>query len=208
MQKSTSVNLLSPQLRRVAGLRRRSRTWATVLSGYVVLVLVAGGSFAALDSSGPDLDARLRDAQARLESAKSEFTRTAAALNTERRKVEAASIVSKHPDWSIVLGLLARSCTPGLTLSRVDLTRLDERPGESTSRGTGKDAAPTGYSIGVQGTAPTQADATSYVLVLERSGVFDRVEIIESRAISGQLVGATFQLRCVLIEGVPAEVKP
>ncbi|QQS08014.1 MAG: hypothetical protein IPK69_08335 [Phycisphaerales bacterium] len=206
MGKSNGVNLLSPRLRRMAAIRRRTRLWATVLGGYVVLVLGAGGSFAALDSSGPDLAARLRDAQARLESAKAEFTRSAAALNTERRKVEAASVVSKHPDWSIVLGLLARSCSPGLSLTRIDLSRLEERGADDATRGSAKNAAALGggYSIGVQGTAPTQADATSYVLSLERSGVFDRVEIVEARAIPGQLVGATFQLRCVLVENTAA----
>lgn len=202
MGKPIGVNLLSPRLRQLAAIRRRTRLWATVLGGYVVLVLGAGGSFAALDSSGPDLAARLKDAQARLESAKAEFTRSAAALNAERRKVEAASVVSKHPDWSVVLELLARSCSPGLSLTRVDLSRLEVRSADDATRGLGKNAAAVGggYSIGVQGTAPTQSDATSYVLALERSGVFDRVEIVEARAIPGQLVGATFQLRCVLIE--------
>jgi hypothetical protein len=118
-------------------------------------------------------------------------------------KVALAKFIGRHPDWSVLLDLLARERGPDIVLSRLALQPAD-RPfeGEPGARGASAPAAPVtgaapGYVVRLAGQARTPAAATKFTLRLEKLGIFDSVRLVDTRPanVPGRDYVA-FQIQC------------
>ena len=144
---------------------RRIRAWLAV-SGVYGLAAVAGclGLRAALQNDDAQARTVIVSASQQLEASQGVIARLKAELADVRRRAEAARQITNRPDWSVLLALLSRDRGDELALTNCHLEALDEG----------------GYSLSIGGLSRTPEHITEFTLALERSGVFDRVRLVET----------------------------
>jgi len=138
--------------------RRRLLRWAIMLSGFTALV--AAGvttSQVALRVDRGDADRRIADLTNQVELVDARIQRLRSELADAGRELRRTRMVGRHPDWSVLLVLLARLSGDDLMLRRISLDPIPDQQG---------------YTIGLDGVAVSQAEVSSFVLALERSGMF------------------------------------
>lgn len=199
------VDFIPPRHRQLRRVRARGRRWAAacVLVGaglvlaYAVL-MVNGGT--AADGVGEEL-ARVR-AKLELETA----DRAACEARIVRAESELALVraIGRHPDWSLLLRVLARERGERVVLERLQLKRTDkpaEKPADTAVPG-GPGPVPATpaseqYGVRLAGQALSQGDATQFTLRLENLGFFDSVRLVETRPVNVQgREYVAFQVEC------------
>lgn len=170
------VNLL-PAPRRIARRRRaRVRAWSWIGAAYLLAVAGASAAFVLTTHEGGPRVADVDEAVARVAARRIEVAALEKELTAATRNWEAARAVGHHPDWSVLLGLLARAREGEVVLERCELradvpsARAQPQPGRRQ------------YTLSVDGIARSQRAVPAYVLGLERLGVFESVTIIETRS--------------------------
>lgn len=218
-----SVNLI-PQHRREAKRRRcRVRLWAGVVGVYALLLLV-GVAAAHGPWGGPDQSVArdLREANESVRMAQEEIGALAPELEEARLSLRASRAVAIQPDWSVLLALLGELREEKVVLTRCILMPVRSEGGESTGQrarggaavqrvstveggsgsseeGAGEEGVrkPIRYRLEVGGIGREQRDVSRFVLRLERTGLFDRVKLLETNRYpfgERQMVG--FRLDC------------
>lgn len=186
------VNLMPAQRVESRRRRRRMHAWAGACAAYALLVLGVG-AFAAAGGNGIEaIRSKIAAAALRQESSKREVDAYRAQLNAKSRRLQSAMAVSGHPDWSILLDLLARQTGGDVVLEHVSL--------KTTTPRTGAAAAPAPrFSLVIDGVSTTQAGVSRFAMALQQTGVFETVrpEQTQSRKI-GTLDAFSFELRCEL----------
>lgn len=204
------VNLLPSA--RVAAIRRRGciKAWS-VGCGVYTLGLAVWCVVLSAGSGWGSLKAELETAHAAVQERSREVAASRAELESARRAWEAAQAVGVHPDWSVLLGLLANTRGDEVVLSNCELqpaSAAEKVPAAGPARVGGPVAAP-GYTLEVHGVALSQRAVSSYVLVLESLDVFETVTLLEAKraAAAGALRPGmdvvSFKLRCSLVDGRP-----
>lgn len=166
----TRMNLLPAELVARRCRARRIAMWAWVLCAGGA-VAVAGGALVRVTSSGLGLDTsvKITAIRAQTEEERGATARLTAEAADLRRRAQVAAQVSRRPDWSILLGVLASERGGGVVLESVEV-----KPVPSGA------VAPSGFAISVAGLAETMSDAQGYVLRLEGLGMFDEVRLVET----------------------------
>ena len=193
----SGVNLIPRHVvdRRVR--RRRVRRGLAVTVAYLGLVVVATGAY--LVAAGPrSAGASTRDivaAEQRLAALQAELNAASHGLNDAERRRQAAEVLSQRPAWSTLLRLVAQAAGPDVLLSSVDVD------GDAAGPASGAAA-----SVEVGGFAGGPGEAAAFVLRLEASGLFSRVELMTSRRepFGADLVTA-FTVRCSMGEARTGE---
>lgn len=182
---------------RVASRRRRSRVriWAVALGLYAcVLGLGAAGSWSAASrAAGETVDVRaglereVAGAQASLGPLRARLSRTLATIR-------AASAVTDHPDWSVLLTMLDALRADEVVLDALRLARDGSGPAQA--------GAEPSFTLEVSGFARSPQAVTRFVLRLEQAGVFRGVQLRETTesvlATDPPLPGVAFRLSCAL----------
>lgn len=212
------VNLI-PMARRIARDRaRRMRFWLAVGITYGLLL---GGGFAAwraawagqIEDVGPDL---MKCNAASSGLAKS-IALANAQLNDAKQSADVTRMVTHQPDWGILLASLAKLNDDDVVLRRCELSSATvatsmappppPAPVAPTAPGTAaKPIAPPPPKVVVtlhlSGAGRTPMAVSEYVLRLERTGLFEHVELLGTTRDSAMPEGAvSFRVDGILRTG-------
>lgn len=188
------VNLMPAQRVETRRRRRRTRAWVGACAAYALLVMGVG-AFAAAGGNGIEaIRSKIAAAALRQESSRREADAYRAQLNAKSRRLQSAMAVSGHPDWSILLDLLARQTGGDVVLERVSLKTTSTR-----AAAPGAAAPAPRFSLVIDGVSTTQAGVSRFAIALQQTGVFETVrpEQTQSRKV-GTLDAFSFELRCEL----------
>ena len=221
-----SVNLM-PGLRLAAVVRRRRlRLWIGVGVAYVTGCAGVWAAFAAGSPDSSAAAAKIVEVQGRIATSRAEFTQTMTAQKALKVEIDAAREVQEHPDWSVLLRLIARAAGPDVVLSSCDLRPLvsvpvvaKAAPGKKSPPKAPESKIPDTYTLKIVGIAASQNDVPRFDSALEGLRVFQSVDIVSIRAremvkvqgkdgkewVSPQLFN--FELSCVLSDD-GAAMKP
>jgi hypothetical protein len=202
----TGVNLIPAHYRQARQRRRRARAWFSVCGGYAIVLAVAYLGAASALGDGGSAAGDLGKTQQQVE----ELTRASAMLKLQLRdaliKLNIARAVGDQPDWSLLLGLLAKLTDEKIVLRSCHLETASESRQVATGT-TGKPATqPTVpepkdavFNLTLVGFAKTQNDVTQFALRLEKLGLFDQVDLLQSaREPIGTTQATAFRVQCAL----------
>lgn len=183
------VNLIPAGRREARARRRHLRRLGAVVA--VCAVAVLGGyvaCYALDDGEGSRLLGEARGEVERLGVAHEEMRSLRRQISDARRKLAAARMRVRHPDWSLLLAMLAGHVSDELILERCCL-----RPVEPGSQDAGRTPAPGAvpggtapagqverYVLELTGLARSQTAVSQFVLRLEKSGVFREVRLVKT----------------------------
>jgi len=193
---STSVNFIPPRRRQLRRVRSRARAWGI---GVGALLLLLGGAQSMLLMHGDAPDggvagevARVREALEQETRARVELERSIAGAEGQIALVHA---IGTHPDWSVLLKVLANERGERVVLERVGL-----RPTDRGDRPSGTPAARSeSYTINLAGQALTPGDASRYTSSLESLGLFDAVRLLETKLVNSDgHERVAFRIECSL----------
>lgn len=186
-------NLLSPAAKLRMRVHDRIRFWSVTLAAY--LVILAAGSAIAWNSSRVRevLSASVVDAaQSQAESLERQVDTLYSQVRRQRQLLASELAVGKHPDWSILLSVIAR-----IKGADIELTSLELRPaGEGTQ--VSRTARPSRYSLQLVGTAADHAELAAFVLRMEQQGLFEHVVLVQNSATHEQATRVTFVVQAEL----------
>lgn len=189
-----AVNLIPDHRFEARRQRRRVGRWGVGCGVYGLALIglwalvqsLGGGADTAIARDLSDAEAQLADTAATIERMQPVLVRAEASLFASRS-------IGNQPNWSILLDLLA-----GLLDDQTLLTGVELKPIASMQIG----APPVGYTLSIAGMAQTHAAANAYVLRLEETDLFDRVEIQGANKQSfGSGSAVAFRVTCRLAEG-------
>lgn len=181
------VNLIPTNRRRARKHRTQARCWIMICGIYCVVVLV-GFSIPRVGRVG---NSRISAGQ--LEEVTEQIKKTNHAiallrpeLTAAQRMLKATEAIIQHPNWSLLLALLAHQLNEeivlhGCTLEpnhAMDATQ-EEVNMNSTDGGVGYDQ--NRFVFRVDGMGRTQATVSQFVLRLERCGLFSQVTLVNTQ---------------------------
>ena len=194
------VNLL-PRSYQLARRRRVhiQRCTAAGCAWLTILGAVVGVARGLLGSDLRSISAELSQVESVIATTKTDASQREARLRAQRGILEANDVAGRHPDWSILLGVIASRSGEHIALDRVKL-------GPSGSGSLGPDAkAKDGVTrpdhvVRIEGRGESQTAIADMVLGLEACGLFSKVKLVATRGSQRQeqrFVG--FEIECVLV---------
>lgn len=204
------VNLLPAWRRQARRQQRHLRRWLLACSLYASALTLTWlgahwvwtGDERALAQTQSQLEADLKQVDESLAQLRPRLAQVQATLAASRS-------VGGKPDWSILLNLLAQWLGEDMMLTACQLEPLDAgspaMPAApvpltgSPAASAASASAPGRYRLRLEGLGRTQQAVSAYVLGLEQTGLFERVQLVSTRKEpfgSGQAVG--FELECQL----------
>jgi Tfp pilus assembly protein PilN len=187
------VNLIPGSRSAARRVRARVRLWIGVCGAYAVLLGAAyAWMFSAWGGRTQNWQARLAQVERETREANQVLSKRRSTLDESEANLRANSIVGDQPDWSMLLGLLARKLRDEVVLEQTVLRVSDS---------SGKPGA-AGPVLALTGLGRTHAAVSEFVLRLEQSGVFSKVTQLESRRTAlpkGEAVG--FRVEATLATG-------
>lgn len=192
-----NVNLI-PARRRDAKRRRAHIRWCAVGCAAYALFAIAAGGLAWNAWAGEDPEVRKEIVHVDEEIRRNELAllESGAKLSAEQTMLTAARQIAGQPDWSFLLALLAEKADNQMVLRSCQLRPAAEVAGEARSA---EMHAAGSLMVIVSGVARSPQGAQQYVLRLEKTGLFDRVTLVETRRepfLNGE--ASAFRVDCVL----------
>lgn len=197
-----SVNLLPPARRAVLHLRRRVQIWTLAIAGYGMATLGACVTLAAGEpvvdrGETKELTALTREA----DQFKGEDAVNKQQVVNENARYNANKLVADHPDWSILLDLLATVRGDQAVLETVEVKPADALPGADGRAAKGGEAARgervSTFDVTLNGFSRTQTGVTDFADRLQGQGVFDSVILERSSARAmGESAVIEFAIKC------------
>lgn len=201
-----AVNLLAARRVEALSRKRRTRAWSLTLAMYVLCIIGVWSGFAASMHAASPAKA-LADVQVQLDARTTEQQSITAELAKLRSQADLADAVADHPDWSLLLRLIAGANGEAVGLSRITLVTT---PAASTAKGS--DLPEHGpWSVSIAGLAPSQRAASEFVARLEALRLFASVTLTETReraGVEGDSPQVDFAVVCTLTERAPAGGRP
>ena len=171
-----TTNLI-PTPRLEAKRRRKQRNACAAACGAYALLLAGtlGAAHLAWSGGNESVEARLAAVQQDTARLERETAAARAELSAARSTLEANRTVAEQPDWSILMGLLAR-----LTGDDVVLRSISVAPSIGQNAAPGKaPAGPQETVLEVAGVGRTPLSVSRHVLKLEGTGLFAKVVLLE-----------------------------
>ncbi len=207
-----TLNLLPPGRRQELRLHRRLHVWMMVGAAYGIATV---GACITLAAGEPVVDRRetteLTVLTRETDAFKEETSQHKKDIAAENRRKQGADLVKDHPDWSILLELLAQTRGKEVVLDGVDVKPVEVVPvaksetppasndSKAEAKPAGKPAHPSAYDVRLTGFAKTQTAVTDFADRLQKSGVFDLVTLERSSArTSGNLAVIDYTILCHL----------
>ncbi len=203
------VNLIPPQRRRAKAHRRRLFAWIAVDGSIAGALLAAAMVIYLLQNSARLPDAELDRVRQQIDQSQKQLVSVRIALAQSQQTADASAAVSNQPDWSALLAVLARSLGDDVVLDRCELMPI--APPEPLNLPVAKTVAlntkasppspPVAdrVALHIGGLARSQDAAAQFILRLQRLGLFERVQLLQTsgqETLSRQAVH--FELDCPL----------
>jgi hypothetical protein len=201
------VNLIPMRVIYADRRRTRVRRWmlaSLLLAGSVAIVSIVKTAAVGVD---PGIRRALELTSERTAAANAENKQIAAMLNTRFAALRAAEAAGDHPDWSVVLTLLAQGTNSEVALRSVLLKPVDATQ-TSPQRAASSVAQPERewtHALVVEGYAKSVLAAQSLGISLRDTDIFDRVLPPETH--SGELNGrpiVLFKIECRFARRTPS----
>lgn len=178
-----NVNLVPRKRRAARRIHSCIRAWTVV--GVAYIIIVSGACALVISATTPNDDPLQRDASGvavQIAASKDRLTQTRAELANVTRHLAAAREIQGHPDWSVLLSLIAANRGDGLALASLEL-----HPASSSASGSRDSQAvlserPTSYSLRLTGLGKDYDQITQFAIRLETVGIFSRVVLKETLA--------------------------
>ena len=189
-----SRNFIPSHRREAARRRRRLKAWIGAVAVYAAaLVAVYVVAVCAWGVDAGTLDERRQAVATRVEEIRGDIERTQADLADARRTLRANEAIGGHPDWSLLLMLLARHMNDGVVLRQCRLAppEADDAPAADATAG--------GWRLQLAGYGREVTAVSQFALALEQTGLFDEVRLLKTVRqpfLAGQ--ATHFQIRCDL----------
>lgn len=170
-----SANLLPMPRQRLLARQDRARRWAVAIAiyaGFLACLWIGSRSYVAQEQSG--LERRVRASEAEKAGVESALS----VLRQKTAKVQAslttARSIAGHPDWSVLLSLVAN-----LRGAEIEIERIALGPRKSDGKPVpGKSSK--GIWVRVSGLGKDHQAVAQFALRLEGSGLFDRVGLSDA----------------------------
>lgn len=197
-----NVNLI-PARRRDARRRRAHLRWCAVgCAAYTLLTTTAAAiAWSAWTGEDPEVRKQIAHVDEEIHRNEQALLESSATLSARQAMLTAARQIAGQPDWSYLLALLADKAGSDMVLRSCQLTPASDAAGETKNvelHATG------GLLVIVRGVAKSPQGAQQYVLRLEKTGLFDRVTLVETRRepfLNGE--ASAFRVDCVLSPSAP-----
>lgn len=193
-----AVNLLPAASIAMMRRHRRAHLWTRILAAYVLLLgagWFAVANFLHRDDRG--VSAKLEAVGIELKSLEQSVRGINIDLGKASASIAAARAVGEHPDWSILLKMLATLKGDELLFDDCEL-----KPRATEISKTKPDPLrPAGYLLRLKGIGKDQQSIMQFSLRLEGAGLFDRVTLVDTKG--QQFLGAprvAFTIECTLEE--------
>jgi len=198
-----NVNLVPRKRRAARRVRTCLRAWAAFGVAYIVFVIGACALMVAAMTPPEDpIHSDPAGLAAQIASAKEKLAESRTKLAAISRQLAGAREVQGHPDWSVLLSLIAARRGDDLALSSVEL-----RPAGAATNGTreapaGLVARPTSYSLVLTGLGKDHNAVAQFALRLELEGLFSQVVLKDTvaRQLATRSV-VSFGIECTLRDG-------
>ena len=184
-----SVNLIPRAKRLRQQARRRREQWIRFLRFYAI-VLAGGCALALLPAHAalPSLDSSIARIDRRIETTTKALDQARRQLGALGTQLDLARAVGEHPDWSILLGAIARARADDAVLESFDLTlaRVDDKSSKSdAAKPPAPNAKPLQRDIVVvklTGLCSSPASCFQFAHALEQLELFERVVVKDTRS--------------------------
>jgi hypothetical protein len=201
-----SVNLI-PGPRRDAKRRRRHRNTCVAACGAYAAVLACAVGVARIVWGGAavveELGTRIETAEKDIHRLERQTADARVELATARATVEANRTVAGQPDWSVLLGLLAKTTGDDVVLRAVSIAPPPNvagpapvAAGTAGANATQPKAMPD-VVLDVGGIGRSQLAVSQHVLRLEQTGLFSKVTLLDTGReayLNGNAIA--FRLQC------------
>ncbi|HTL31336.1 MAG TPA: hypothetical protein VL282_19035, partial [Tepidisphaeraceae bacterium] len=177
------INLIPAHRRDARARSRRLRAWIIGGGSYAVLLVFAClASYGIWGGDQLAMAAQTERTARQLEETQRVNAKLQPELAEAQGKLNMIKVVAEQPDWSVLLRLLAKSCSDQIALSSC---KLDEPGGDPSARARAakppspqSDHAP--HLLVVAGFGRSQAEVSRFVLRLEEAKLFDQVSLIKT----------------------------
>jgi hypothetical protein len=204
---------LIPSYRLIARHRRRLlRRWLIAAASFAgsITIAVPAANFSFTEDE--TLEGQLGALEGRIAASQANLRSLHAVSEEARAKLKATRMVENQADWSLLLGVVAGEMSDDVVLRECTLRSADAVLGPvpggtaGAAPATPGSAGPEEYVVEIRGYGRTQTAVSHFVLRLERSGLFAKVTLEESRR-EGFLDGdaISFRLRCRITGGEGSE---
>ncbi|QOI99175.1 MAG: PilN domain-containing protein [Phycisphaeraceae bacterium] len=206
------VNFIPRARLRVAASRKAVRHAVTALLAYGVAITVVAAALAlGRAAPQPEPTRSLDDIQLATERARARQAEAKARLTAADATLERMDRALGNPDWSLLLHAIAAHTPDTVIIDSIELnaSRAPQPPPGRPRQGRRPVGSPKppAYALTITGVAPSALDASTLVLNLETSRLFDAVVQRETRSRPVRGVPAVgFRIECTLRD--PAEVNP
>lgn len=178
----------------------RLRVWMTV--GPISLGLLVAAyliNFMAWDTDTRPVEAALRETEQRIADADKKIA-LSKKLNEEEQAIKRANrSVGEQPDWGSLLTLLGACLGEDAALVACAVEPVVEERGTKTDKEAAKPAGrPQRLRLSVQGVSRTQEAASRFVVELERTALFDKVNLVETKRKDTNQADVDFRVTCEL----------
>lgn len=210
------INLIPGSILEQRRRRRRIQIWSGATAGYAALLVGSYGAFATAAADAAGTRQQIANLAAQVERERAGLADLRVQAAEAMREADAARLMAGHPDWSVLLALLAGPLGPDMTLESCELARIEPpRADPAAAPAPGAPAprppapGPDSFRVSLSGLARTQSQVTTYALDLERLGgedgkLFKTVTLVEAK---GRRISTTdvvaFRIECVLAAATP-----
>lgn len=190
--------------RRVGTLQRR---WGVAVGVYALATLATCAYFTVMNGPKPASasSGAIQSLDREQDQIRRELGQLKMQLVADRRQLDRSRMIAAHPDFSPLLGVLARERRRDVVLESCSL-----KAGSYTTASNPMDRRPQEYVLTVSGFAREAKGISAYAGALEATKAFDSVTIqgIRGRGGLAQEKTVGFTLRCMLREAAAAGGKP
>jgi len=178
-------------------LMRRASTWARLCVAYGIIVTAGWAVVVAATPPMVDrIEGQLTEARQRVQDADRQSSVLRRKLSEETLHLRRIEQIRRIPDWSALFVLVGSEIGGKIYLEEFGLGLVGSGAAAPTPE------ASRSFVLSVTGVTREQAAITNFVLALERSGLFERVDLLQQRRRQiGDIELIVFDVECLLVDG-------
>jgi Tfp pilus assembly protein PilN len=184
----------------------RIRRWALIMQGSVGLLVAAYLiNLATWDTSTVAAESALAQTKEQIKDTTGKIAKLRGDLREQQAVLRANKAVGEQPDWGSLLSLLASTLGDNavLTEARVEPVAVVPVPTPVTAKSAPalpEGSRPQKLKLTIKGMSRTQDAASKFVISLEKTKVFDKVTLVETKRSEPSNENISFEIACDLTD--------